>query len=190
MDHNPASPLLQRRREVLRQASIALGDRPVTLWSLRQDGVPGLELASGGASALGPATRDLDSTLGEFHVLRRPGSFWIGCQLGPSGRWRVAPVRLEPPAPPPDGVERRSRERITLELAGLCLGMIERANGLGSVAPLADAALEDGLAALDTCLDGIRAMDGLDLAERGRLLRELANVAESIERAVAALERN
>jgi hypothetical protein len=34
-------------------------------------------------------------------------------------------VRREPPAPPPDGVERRSRERLTLELAGLCLGLAD-----------------------------------------------------------------
>src|SRR5256885_16093961 len=42
-----------------------------------------------------------------------------------AGQWCVAPVRQQPPAPPPDGVERRSRERMTLELAGLCVGLLD-----------------------------------------------------------------
>jgi diguanylate cyclase (GGDEF)-like protein/PAS domain S-box-containing protein len=39
--------------------------------------------------------------------------------------WCVAPVRSELPLPPPGGVERRSLERLTLELGGVCIGLIE-----------------------------------------------------------------
>src|SRR2546430_12353855 len=48
------------------------------------------------------------------------------CQGAADGFWVVAPVRTRPPAPPPEGRERRSRERLTLELAGLCLGLLDR----------------------------------------------------------------
>jgi hypothetical protein len=41
------------------------------------------------------------------------------------GRWCIAPVRSDVPAPPPGGMERRKKERMALELAGLCLGLIE-----------------------------------------------------------------
>src|SRR2546428_8010300 len=36
-------------------------------------------------------------------------SLWVVCRLEPS-RWHVARVRSDVPAPPPDGVERRSEE--------------------------------------------------------------------------------
>jgi len=40
------------------------------------------------------------------------------------GRWVIAPIRRDIPAPPA-GLERRKRERMALELAGLCLGLVE-----------------------------------------------------------------
>src|SRR5207247_947617 len=52
---------------------------------------------------------------------------WVGCRLSEGGVWIVAPVRSRPAAPPPTGVERRSRERLVLELAGLSLGAIAAA---------------------------------------------------------------
>src|SRR5437899_12031933 len=67
------------------------------------------------------------STLFPYTTLfRSQGSRWIGSRAAPEGAWVIAPVRLRPPAPPPDGRERRSRERLTLELAGLCLGLLDR----------------------------------------------------------------
>jgi len=54
-------------------------------------------------------------------------SRWVGCRLREGGLWIVAPVRSRPAAPPPTGVERRSRERLVLELAGLSLGAIAAA---------------------------------------------------------------
>src|SRR5207249_8708871 len=52
-------------------------------------------------------------------------SLWLGCRLG-AHRWHVAPVRDDLPAPPPAAIERRSPERLTLELVGLSLGALER----------------------------------------------------------------
>src|SRR2546425_9417349 len=112
----------EHRREVLRAASVALQGRAVTLWevSSRAEVIPVMTSA---ASAQSPDTRlDLDSTLHHWGAPIIQGSRWVGCRLDDAGPWCVAPVRRQPAAPPPDGVERRSRERITLELAGLCPG--------------------------------------------------------------------
>jgi signal transduction histidine kinase len=51
----------------------------------------------------------------------------------------VAPVRDQLPAPPPHSQERRSRERLALELAGLCLGLSSH----GAAEPGAQAASHD-----------------------------------------------
>src|SRR2546429_8385013 len=114
----------EHRREVLRAASVALQGRAVTLWevSSRAEVTPVMTSA---ASSQSPDTRlDLDSTLHRWGAPIIQGSRWVGCRLDDTGPWCVAPVRRQPAAPPPDGVERRSRERITLELAGLCLGPV------------------------------------------------------------------
>src|SRR2546426_1281648 len=116
----------EHRREVLRAASVALQGRAVTLWevSSRAEVIPVMTSA---ASAQSPDTRlDLDSTLHHWGAPIIQGSRWVGCRLDDAGPWCVAPVRRQPAAPPPDGVERRSRERITLELAGLCLGLVDQ----------------------------------------------------------------
>src|SRR5439155_1413682 len=52
-------------------------------------------------------------------------SLWVACRFDPS-RLHVARVRSDVPAPPPAGIERRSPERLVLELAGLSLGALER----------------------------------------------------------------
>src|SRR2546425_2477451 len=116
----------EHRREVLRAASVALQGRAVTLWevSSRAEVTPVMTSA---ASSQSPDTRlDLDSTLHRWGAPIIQGSRWVGCRLDDTGPWCVAPVRNRPAAPPPDGVERRSRERITLELAGLCLGLVDQ----------------------------------------------------------------
>src|SRR5216684_3922597 len=119
----------EHRREVLREASVALQGRAVTLWevSSRAEVIPVMTSA---ASAQSQDTRlDLDSTLHHWGAPIIQGSRWVGCRLDNAGPWCVAPVRRQPAAPPPDGIERRSRERITLELAGLCLGLIDAGPG-------------------------------------------------------------
>src|SRR5205809_2976573 len=108
----------EHRREVLREASIALQGRAVTLWEVspRAEVIPVMTTAP--TSQSGDTRLDLDSTLHRWGSPIIQGSRWVGCRLDDAGAWCVAPVRKQPAAPPPDGVERRSRERMTLELAG------------------------------------------------------------------------
>jgi len=116
--------------EVLRQASAVIG-RPVILWEVSgQDQVVPLATGEPPSAATRAAVPQLDlATLRRWNVPIPVGSRWVAAQLGPGGgggSWVVAPIRSQPPAPPPDGRERRSRERLALELAGLALGLIDR----------------------------------------------------------------
>jgi len=198
---------LDGRREVLRQASAALGGLPVTVWEVSA----GAEVEPVDSSDPTPAHHttklDVDATLRRWSIPIVQGSRWVGCQAKVEGAWVVAPVRLRPPAPPPDGRERRSRERLTLELAGLCLGLLDRRDPLpGAQAPARRA---DPLQELTT-LPGIIAHElsnpltaaraGLQLAmesvgrwtevvaaRRVELLDELGQVIEDIDRSVSFL---
>src|SRR5207244_10158691 len=116
----------EHRREVLREASVALQGRVVTLWevSARAEVIPIMTSATPSRSS--DVRLDLDSTLHRWGAPIIQGSRWVGCLLDDAGLWCIAPVRKQPAAPPPNGVERRSRERITLELAGLCLGLVDQ----------------------------------------------------------------
>src|SRR2546429_8046103 len=116
----------EHRREVLREASVALQGRVVTLWevSSRAEVIP--IMTSAPASQSPDVRLDLDSPPHHWGAPIIQGSRWVGCLLEDAGPWCIAPVRKQPAAPPPNGVERRSRERITLELAGLCLGLVDQ----------------------------------------------------------------
>jgi signal transduction histidine kinase len=195
------NPAEGRWREVLRQASIALQDRVVTMWETTPAGEMRPVLSSGpprGADKL-----DVATTLQQWGAAISPGSRWIGCRVNDHARWCVAPIRKRPPAPPPGGVERRSRERITLELAGLCLGLTEDAPDSRRL-PEADAMAElarkpsviahevanpltAALAGLDMCLERVRGADQLEHDFRADLLEELAGVAEGMEQAIEFL---
>src|SRR5207245_5318600 len=76
----------------------------------------------------------VDATLRHWGIHIVQGSRFVGVRAG-EGNWVVAPVRTRPPAPPPEGRERRSRERLTLELAGLCLGLLDRRELAAAPAP-------------------------------------------------------
>src|SRR5690242_9350155 len=115
-----------RRSEVLRQASVALQGRTVTLWQVSSRAEVAAVLTSAPRAALEDTLLDVERTLHHWGAPIIEGSSWVGCRLDGDGKWCVAPVRRQPAAPPPDGVERRSRERITLELAGLCLGLVDQ----------------------------------------------------------------
>ncbi len=194
-----------RRREVVRQAGVALQGRVVTLWEVSPEAEV-IPLVSSVPDPPYHATKlDLDATLRRWGTPIIQRSRWVGCPLDETGRWCVAPVRTQPAAPPPEGVERRSRERITLELAGLCLGLIDRAPGASpGRLPESEALLElsrhpsviahevasplsAALVSVDLCLDAVRTAEPLDPTLRAELVGELANVAQHIDRAVAFL---
>ena len=198
-------PSPERRREVLRQASVALQGRVVTLWEVSSRA----EVIPVQTSATTPEYRDtrldLDSTLHRWSAPIIQGSRWVGCRLDEGGPWCVAPVRKQPPAPPPDSVERRSRERIILELAGLCIGLVDQAPTTSRPrSPEPDALAElvrqpsviahevanpltAALASLDLSLDMVRTAASLDPAFRAELLEELAGVGEGMEQAIQFL---
>src|SRR5881396_4193533 len=118
-------PFVEGRREILRQASIALGGRPVTVWEVSARAELEPQESSAPAPAHHDSKLDVDSTLRRWGIQIVQGSRFVGSRAS-EGYWVVAPVRTRPPSPPPEGRERRSRERLTLELAGLCLGLLDR----------------------------------------------------------------
>jgi two-component system NtrC family sensor kinase len=195
----------EHRREVLREASVALQGRVVTLWEVSSRAEVTPVMTSAGSAHSGDARLDLDSTLHRWGAPIIQGSRWVGCRLEDPGPWCIAPVRRQPAAPPPDGVERRSRERITLELAGLCIGLVDQPPVVSRPRlPEPDALAElvrqpsviahevanpltAALASLDLSLDLIRTTASLAPSFRAELLQELAGVGEGMEQAIQFL---
>jgi len=192
--------------EILRQASVALEGRPVTLWELG-DGPSFIPRAS---SEPDPANQhiDFESTLKRWGVPIRAGSRYVGCRTPGDGPWIIAPVRLRPAAGPPGGRERRSATRLTLELAGLCLGLsdrreaavIERVPAI-SVDPLKDLLtlpsvvaheaknpLTGARAGLQLTMESLGRMEDLPVSRRIELLEELGEVLEALTRALDFLQ--
>ena len=197
---------LEGRREILRQASVALGGRPVTVWEVS----PRAELEPQASSEPTPTHHasklDVDATLRRWNISIVQGSRWVGSRAATEGPWVVAPVRSRPPAPPPEGRERRSRDRLTLELAGLCLGLLDRReptpaqSPAGRADPLQDITTLPGVIAHELSNPLTAARAGLQLAmeslgrwtevaagRRLELLDELGQVVEDIDRAVSFL---
>ncbi|HEV2749005.1 MAG TPA: HAMP domain-containing sensor histidine kinase [Gemmatimonadales bacterium] len=200
------------RREILRQASVALGGRPVTVWEVSARAELEPQSSSDPVPAHHTTNLDVDSTLRRWNIPIVQGSRWVGCRTQ-DGPWVIAPVRSRPPAPPPEGRERRGRERLTLELCGLCLGLLDRREfvpGQGGVTAGAggstradlfqDIATLPGIIAheLSNPLTGARA--GLQLAmeslgrwtevaadRRLELLDGLGQIVEDIDRSVTFL---
>lgn len=111
------------REEVLRRAEQGLQGRLVALFEATKDSV--VPVAIGSNRKLPPtASAEINNAVRSWSVPARLGSRWLAARLD-MGRWCIAPVRSDLPAPPPHGVERRRKERMTLELAGICLGLIE-----------------------------------------------------------------
>jgi len=111
------------REEVLRRAEQALQGRLVALFEATDHSVA--PVAIGSNRRLPPtASKEINDAVRSWSVPVREGSHWLAARLD-MGRWCIAPVRNDLPAPPPGGVERRRKERMTLELAGMCLGLIE-----------------------------------------------------------------
>lgn len=187
--------------EILRQASLALGGRTVTLYELSPEPSLVPQVSSDPHPRHHDTKIDLDATLKRWGVPIRLGSRWVGTRTGEEA-WVVAPVRSAPPAPPPSGRERRSAERLTLELTGLCIGLIDRREE-GSAAdaghptpdPLpalltpsvvarhARTPLAAAAAGLRGIVEAVGKMADLGADRRVGLLGELSDVGEAITRA-------
>jgi signal transduction histidine kinase len=189
--------------EILRQASLALGGRTVTLYELSPEPSLVPQVSSDPHPRHHDTKIDLDATLKRWGVPIRLGSRWVGTRTGEEA-WVVAPVRSAPPEPPPNGRERRNSDRLTLELAGLCIGLIDRredGSERAAAALATDADPLQGLLAmpgivahhartpLATAADGLRLivesvgkMADLGADRRVALLGELADVGEAISR--------
>src|SRR2546426_1156725 len=176
--------------EVLRQASAVIG-QPVTLWEVtgEHEAVPRATSDQSRTPRL-----DLEATLRRWNIPVPFGSRWVAAPGATSDAWVIAPVRSRPPAPPPQGRERRSKERLALELAGLALGLID--------APASDqkAALPPGILAHEASNPLTAARTGLELAmesvgrwvdlaadRRLALLDDLGQVLEDLDRTAELL---
>jgi len=173
--------------EVLRQASAVVG-RPVILWE-----VTGAHEAIARASSDPDASAslpkfDLEKTLRRWNVAIPVGSRWVASPGATADAWVIAPVRSRPPAPPPGGRERRSRERLALELAGLALGLIggpaQEAAGVptGMLAHQASNPLTAARAGLQLAMESIGRWVDLAADRRLALLDDLGQVLEDIDR--------
>ncbi len=120
---------------------------------------------------------DLGGLLHQWGRRAKPESRWVGCRTATTV-WHVAPVRLDPPEPPPSGIERRSPERLVIGLAGLSLGALER---IWQAADQATVYLCAALEVLEGCLGRVRLADGLSVGARAHLLADLAGVADAID---------
>lgn len=116
------------REEVLRRAGQALQGRVVGLWEATADSVVPIYVGQG-RPLPSSAAAEINDALRRWKVPIPAGSRWLACRLD-MGRWCIAPERSDIPLPPPGGIERRKKERMTLELAGLCLGLIEERSDL------------------------------------------------------------
>lgn len=186
--------------EVLRCTSVALSGSPVTVWEATRGDHLELQPLGGSRNGVnGNAVIELETTLSGWRVPVHRGNRWVASRLK-AGGWLVAPVRTRPPDPPPGGMERRSPQRLTLELAGLCLGLLDRrARTRASASALQDLAGLPAMIAHEAGNPLAAARAGLQLAletlgaqeiepdRRVEMLQDLGQVLEDIDRAVAFL---
>lgn len=178
--------------EVLRQASAVVG-RPVILWEVTgvHEAVP--RASSESDLRTGLPKFDLGATLRQWNVPIPVGSRWVASPGATPGSWVVAPVRSRPPAPPPGGRERRSRERLALELAGLALGLIQAPSQQsapvppGMLAHQASNPLTAARAGLQLAMESIGRWVDLAADRRLALLDDLGQVLDDIDRTTELL---
>lgn len=180
--------------EVLRQASAVVG-RPVVLWEVigPHQAVP--RASSGPDVGARPPGFDLDAILQRWSVPVPVGSRWVTAPGSTPDAWIIAPVRSRPPAPPPGGRERRSRERLALELAGLALGLITApisspeaaAASPGMMVHQASNPLTAARAGLQLSMESIGRWVDLAADRRLALLDDLGQVLEDLDRTAELL---
>ena len=171
--------------EVLRQASAVIG-QPVTLWEVtgEHEAVPRATSDQSRTPRL-----DLEATLRRWNIPVPIGSRWVAAPGATSDAWVIAPVRSRPPAPPPQGRERRSKERLALELAGLALGLIDAPASHqtaslppGILAHEASNPLTAARAGLELAMESVGRWVDLAADRRLALLDDLGQVLEDLDR--------
>src|SRR5438034_8525779 len=171
--------------EVLRQAS-AVVERPVVLWEIvgPHQAVP--RASSGPDVGTRPPGFDLDAILQRWSIPVPIGSRWITAPGSTADAWVIAPVRARPPAPPPGGRERRSKERLALELAGLAIGLASGAasgdSSSGMLVHQASNPLTAARAGLQLSMESIGRWVDLAADRRLALLDDLGQVLEDLDR--------
>ena len=174
--------------------------RPVVLWEVIGPHRAVARASSGPDVGASPPSFDLDTILQRWSIPVAVGSRWVTAPGDSLESWVVAPVRSRAPAPPPAGRERRSRERIALELAGLALGLI------GAPAPTAASTATDAAkhpeallahqvanpltaarAALQLSMESIGRWVDLAADRRLSLLDDLGQVLEDLDRTAEML---
>lgn len=187
----PAGPFRGDAGEVLRQASAVVG-RPVILWEVTgaNETVPRATSAPDVTGGL--PSFNLDTTLRRWHIPIPVGSLWVAAPGATPDAWVIAPVRSRPPLPPPGGRERRSKERIALELAGLALGLIDAPSERtrptpGMLAHQASNPLTAARAGLQLAMEAIGRWVDLAADRRLALLDDLGQVLEDIDRTTELL---
>jgi signal transduction histidine kinase len=192
------------RREILRQASVALGGRSVTLWevSARAELEPRVTYGAHAPDAAAP--HEVRTALRRWNIPILQGSRWVACRVDGEDSWVVAPVRIRPPAPPPGGHERRGPERLTLELAALCVGLIDTHTSAtptpAGFNPLRDLANLPGViahelgnrlttvrATLQLMMEAIAGFADIAAGRRVELLDDLGDVLEDLDRSMEFL---
>jgi signal transduction histidine kinase len=186
------------RQEVLRQASVALGGRPVTLWEVSSRAELQPRLSGGAPIPSSTGAQEVRTALRRWNIPILQGSRWVGCPANGYNSWVVAPVRVRPPAPPPGGQERRGPERLTLELAALCVGLIDAHAAStplpAGVNPLRDLTGLPGIiahelgnrlttvrATLQLMMESIAGFSDVSAGRRVELLDDLGDVLEDID---------
>ena len=192
------------RREILRQASVALGGRSVTLWEVSARAELEPRLVHGTGNSEPDAPREVRTVLRRWNIPILQGSRWIGCRGDGDDPWVIAPVRGRPPAPPPGGLERRGPERLTLELAALCVGLIDASTQAppvpAGVNPLRDLTNLPGViahelgnrlttvrATLQLMMEAIAGFADVGATRRIELLDDLGDVLEDLDRSMQFL---
>lgn len=195
------------RTEVLRRASAVLRGRAVGLWQVSA-GKLLLPVASNISTTLASAAApEISRALKQLHMPAEPGSSWVAGHLAEVGQWCVAPVRATIPDPPPHAHERRSHERLALELAGLCLGLSDELAGgssaasvetelhrrfteqLGALAKDVMAPLRAPAAALARVDAALRTSEQVDTAFRNRVLEDVETADRALAEATSIVQR-
>ncbi|MGH7655327.1 MAG: putative bifunctional diguanylate cyclase/phosphodiesterase [Gemmatimonadaceae bacterium] len=164
--------------DVLASASRALRGRRVSVWESDGEGRIWRVAASDSADSSESERRGLSRAMRRWNVDRARRRRWMASHIGPD-LWCIAPVRQHPPQPPVMDADRRSPERMILELAGACIGMLDRERSTRAISAPDEATLRDTMRALEDFFEHVPI--GLHwMARDGTILRANREACEML----------